>query len=88
MALTARHQQIEHLPGVRPAVNVISQKDVGSPGDRMLFEVGIDFREQLRQQIGTAVHVSDRIHPHALRDSRQSLSAPRRQRIPHVIASE
>jgi hypothetical protein len=54
----------------------------------MLFEVGIDFREQLRQQIGTAVHVSDRIHPHALRDSRQSLSAPRRQRIPHVIASE
>src|SRR6266849_10317388 len=88
MTLTARHEQIEHLPGVRPAIDIVSQKDVDSPGHRMRLKVGIDLREQLSQQIGTAVHVSDGIHSDTLRDPRQSFSAPGRQRVPHLTASE
>jgi hypothetical protein len=50
----------------------------------MRLEVGIDLREQLNQQIGTAVHISDGIHPYALRDLRESSSSLGRQRVPHL----
>jgi hypothetical protein len=42
-----------------------SQKDVDSPERRPLQKVRIDLGEQLRQEIGTAVHVSDGIRPDA-----------------------
>src|SRR5229473_686917 len=84
MALTAGDQQIENPPGIRPPIDIVSQKDVHSPGRGMRLKVGIDLREQLSLQIGTAVHISDRIHPYALRDLRESSSSLRRQRGPHL----
>src|SRR5229473_671793 len=84
MPLTARHQQIKNPAGIRPPVDVVSQKDLDCAGRWMRLKVGIDLGEQLSQQIGSAVHVSDRIQSRASRDPRQSFPALGRQRAPHL----
>jgi hypothetical protein len=67
MTLAARQQQIEHPSEVRSAIDIVSQKDVDRRGRRMRLEVSINLREQLSQQIGTAVHVTDGIHSQTFR---------------------
>jgi hypothetical protein len=84
MALTAGDQQIENPAGIRPPIDIVSQKDVHRPGRRMGLKVGIDLREQLSQQIGAAVHISNGIHPYALRELRQSSSSRGRLRVQHL----
>ena len=84
MALTTGDQQIENPPRIRPSVHIVSQEDVHSPGGRMRLKVGIDLREQLSQQIGTAMHIPDGIYPYALRELRQSPSSRGRLRVQHL----
>jgi hypothetical protein len=58
----ARYQQVDDLPRVRAAVDVITEEDLNWVGDRPCFEIVIDAHKKLGQQIGAPVYVSDGIN--------------------------
>ena len=61
-AANARREQFDHIERRRSAINVVAEEDLKGVGDRMIRAVFIDLGEGFVQQVGSSMHVADRIH--------------------------
>ena len=66
MTLPARDQQVDDLPRVRTAINVVAEENLDCLGDRSRFEIVVDAREKLRT-IDPRGRGCRRQHKHAYR---------------------
>jgi hypothetical protein len=66
MVVASPNQEIQHLSGLRPAVDVVTNQYVDDPGRWIRRNVGVDACKALRQKIGATMHVSDRVNANAI----------------------
>ncbi len=83
----ARHQHIQDLAGLRAAVDVIADKHFDRALGRIACTIRIDAREQLGQEIGAAVDVTDGIDAQIGRRPRREFLGARQQGLPHELRS-
>jgi hypothetical protein len=63
-------QQIYDRPGLRAAIDVISEEDMSGRVVRARFEVFIDFGKAVRKQIIPSMNVPDNVEPSRVRHPR------------------
>src|ERR1700730_3219308 len=89
MGLGSLDQPVEHAVGVRPTINVITQKNLDRPTNGIRDEVVIYPREQPVQQIRTPVHVTDGIDRYALGNAKCRFSPlVRKSQLDHPICAD
>lgn len=86
MLMAPANQEIQHLSGLWPAVDVITQQYLDDPGRWMRRNVGVNACKALCQKIRATVHVSDRVNANTIGRPWNQFSGSRQQRIPPQIS--
>jgi hypothetical protein len=87
MVVASSKQEIQHLSGLWPAVDVVTKQYLDDPGPWIRRNIRVDACEALCQKISATVYVSDRVNADAVGRPWRQFSGARWQRIPHEVSS-